>query len=90
MQVQHDTAHAPRPAVDPAGADARIKSVLSAISESRRTGSSVPLPQHGLTIEWDDGAVASCDRCGISWRVSRARYRTAGWWTCPRGCREHA
>src|SRR3954469_17945525 len=44
------------------------------------------VPDHGIDITFDDGVLAICRVCRMSWRVGRRQFTTAAWWSCPRGC----
>lgn len=44
------------------------------------------VPAHGIDITFDDGVVAICRVCRMSWGVGRRQFTTAAWWSCPRGC----
>jgi hypothetical protein len=44
------------------------------------------VPDHGIDITFDDGVLAICRVCRMSWGVGRRQFTTAAWWSCPRGC----
>jgi len=66
--------------------NADLERVLVAVAHLRTTGP-IQLPENGIDLSYAQGVEARCRACGVTWRVSRARYRCAGWWTCPSGCR---
>jgi hypothetical protein len=44
------------------------------------------VPAYGINIAFDDGVLAICRVCRMSWGVGRRQFTTAAWWSCPRGC----
>ena len=66
--------------------NADVERVLEAVAHLRTTGA-IQLPENGIDLSYQQGVQVRCRACGVTWRVSRARYRCAGWWTCPSGCR---
>jgi len=44
------------------------------------------VPENGIDITFDDGVLAICRACRMSWGVGRRQFTTAAWWSCPRGC----
>ena len=58
----------------------------AAITRVLRTRHREVLPDCGIELEFDQGIVATCLHCRLTWGVRRPRYRDAAWWTCPGGC----
>ena len=63
-----------------------LSTILGATRSVMRTHERVELPRHGIDLLFDEGIVARCRACDISWRVSRSRFSQVAWWACPRGC----
>lgn len=46
----------------------------------------VPVPLHGLDLLFDEGVIARCRRCRVSWEVKRVWFSSLSHWACPSGC----
>jgi hypothetical protein len=64
-----------------------LEIILAGVKTLLRNRGTVSLPTAGLDLGFDAGVVARCRACGLSWHVSRSQYSSAGWWSCPSGCR---
>jgi hypothetical protein len=60
--------------------------LLEAVRTVLRGKARSELPAHGVDVIFDDGIVAVCRSCRISWSVSRPHLGNLAWWSCPRGC----
>jgi len=60
--------------------------LLAAVRTVLRGKTKSELPAHGVDVVFDDGIVAVCRTCRISWGVSRPHLANLAWWSCPRGC----
>lgn len=60
--------------------------LLAAVRTVLRGKTKSELPAHGIDVVFDDGIVAVCRSCRISWGVSRPHLANLAWWSCPRGC----
>ena len=80
---------APGPAVEAPGSTPtpELQIILAGVKTLLRSRGSVTLVAAGLDLVFDAGVVARCRACGLSWRVSRNQFGSAGWWSCPSGCR---
>ncbi len=60
--------------------------LLAAVRTVLRGKARSELPAHGVDVIFDDGIVAVCRSCRISWSVSRPHLANLAWWSCPGGC----
>jgi hypothetical protein len=67
---------------------ADLSAILAGVKTLLRGKETVTLPAAGLDLLFDDGVVARCRVCRLSWRVSRSQFSSPGWWSCPGGCRQ--
>jgi hypothetical protein len=67
-----------------------VAPILAAVKKLLRGRDDVPLPEHGIDLLFDDGVIARCRACRLSWEVKRSQFSALGWWSCPNGCRAHA
>jgi hypothetical protein len=66
--------------------DDQLRDIVEGLRELLRSRHRVTVPTRGIDLVFDAGILAMCRACGVMWRVSRAHYRQAAWWSCPRGC----
>lgn len=64
-----------------------VAPILAAVKTLLRGRKEIPLPEHGIDLLFDDGVVARCRSCRLSWEVKRSQFSSLGWWSCPSGCR---
>lgn len=64
-----------------------ITPILAAVKSLLRGRQDVPLPDQGIDLLFDDGVIARCRDCRLSWQVKRSQFSSPGWWSCPSGCR---
>lgn len=67
-----------------------ITPILTAVKTLLRGRTDVLLPDQGIDLLFDDGVIARCRECRLSWEVKRSNFRSPGWWSCPSGCRSRA
>jgi hypothetical protein len=67
--------------------EAELAQVISAAHRTLRTRTTTELATEGIDLMFDEGIVATCRCCRISWRVSRSRFRQIEWWSCPSNCK---
>ena len=63
-----------------------IKPILAAVKTLLRGRKDILLPEHGIDLLFDDGVIARCRECRLSWEVKRSHFSAPGWWSCPNGC----
>lgn len=63
-----------------------VAPILGAVKTLLRNRHSVSLPDLAIDLLFDQGVVARCRECGLSWEVKRTQFSLPGWWTCPSGC----
>jgi hypothetical protein len=61
--------------------------ILAGVKTLLRGIEIVHLPDQGIDLLFDDGVVARCRACELSWTVRNAHFTSAGWWSCPKGCK---
>ena len=64
-----------------------LESVLLAVSAAIRGRTRIDVPDHGIYVTFNDGVVATCASCHVSWEVSRRQFKQLACWRCPKGCR---
>ncbi len=64
----------------------RLAPILAGVKDLLRGQESVQLPQEGIDLLFDEGVVARCRTCDLSWAVRNAHFSSPGWWACPKGC----
>jgi hypothetical protein len=67
-----------------------ITPILTAVKTLLRGRKDVSLPEQGIDLLFDEGVIARCRVCRLSWEVKRAQFSSPGWWSCPSGCRHQA
>ena len=72
--------------VSPSSPAAALEAVLAGVKSVVRGYGTVELVTQGIDVTFQNGVVATCRQCRISWRVHTRHFKTLGWWTCPRGC----
>lgn len=65
----------------------RLAPILAGVKDLLRGRESIQLPDHGIDLLFDEGVVARCRTCDLSWAVRNSHFASAGWWACPKGCR---
>src|SRR5262249_40201936 len=51
-----------------------LESVLLAVSAAVRGRTRIDVPDHGIYVTFNDGVVATCASCHVSWEVSRGQF----------------
>ena len=64
-----------------------LESVLLAASAAIRGRTRIDVPDHGIYVTFNDGLVATCTSCHVSWEVRRRQFKQFTCWRCPTGCR---
>jgi len=64
-----------------------ITPILAAVKTLLRGRNDVCLPDQGIDLLFDEGVIARCRFCRLSWEVKRSQFSAPGWWSCPSGCR---
>jgi hypothetical protein len=64
-----------------------LNALLAAVTTAVRGRNRIAVPDHGIFVAFEDGIVATCATCGVSWEVSRRHFKHLAWWRCPGGCR---
>ena len=67
-----------------------ITPILTAVKTLLRGRKDVSLPEQGIDLLFDEGVIARCRVCRLSWEVKRAQFASPGWWSCPSGCRHQS
>jgi hypothetical protein len=67
-----------------------ITPILTAVKTLLRGRKAVSLPEQGIDLLFDEGVIARCRACRLSWEVKRAQFSSPGWWSCPSGCRHQS
>jgi hypothetical protein len=68
--------------------EAALERVLAAVTAAVAGRRPIAVPDRGIYVAFDEGVVATCVTCQVSWEVSRHNFKHLAWWRCPGGCRE--
>lgn len=64
-----------------------LERVLAAVTAAVAGRRRIAVPDRGIYVAFDEGVVATCVTCRVSWEVSRQNFKHLAWWRCPGGCR---
>jgi len=68
-------------------AEVALERVLAAVAAAVAGRGPIAVPDRGIYVAFDEGVVATCVTCRVSWKVSRHNFKNLAWWRCPGGCR---
>jgi hypothetical protein len=84
---EHADARSDNVAAPTTSVEVALERVLAAVTAAVAGRRSIAVPDRGIYVAFDEGVVATCVTCRVSWEVSRQNFKHLAWWQCPGGCR---